>query len=341
MSKVLALSFPVAAWSMSATPKASKPARLSTNAPGPLFVDSSCIDCDTCRWMAPELFGRASGQSFARAQPEDEASWLAAQRAAVACPTGSIRSEEARKEARAARDSFPAALPGIDGVVCHAGYHSPKSFGATPYVAETASGELFMVDSPRYSSALANAIEEKFKKAPSFLLLTHVDDVGDHDKWKERFPDLKRVIHEHEVRGPNEWPYIETRNCEEILTGTGDWSLAEGVTAVHVPGHSRGHLAFLFDDSKVLFTGDHLAYSGRLDRVDGFARFGWDVTVQADSIAKLQDRNFLHVLPGHGRRVSFADAHDRKTQIAAAAQNFRDDPYGTAHLKAQQAAGKR
>src|SRR5205807_1309544 len=33
--------------------------RRPENAAGDLFVDSSCIDCDTCRWMAPATFARA------------------------------------------------------------------------------------------------------------------------------------------------------------------------------------------------------------------------------------------------------------------------------------------
>ena len=33
------------------------------NAPGNFYVDSSCIDCDTCRWVAPEVFNRQDSQS--------------------------------------------------------------------------------------------------------------------------------------------------------------------------------------------------------------------------------------------------------------------------------------
>lgn len=33
--------------------------RLASNAPGEFYVDSSCIDCGTCRWVAPASFDRA------------------------------------------------------------------------------------------------------------------------------------------------------------------------------------------------------------------------------------------------------------------------------------------
>ena len=54
-------------------------ARLPTNAAGPLFVDASCINCDTCRWMAPSTFGHANAKSYVHAQP-DEATKTAALR---------------------------------------------------------------------------------------------------------------------------------------------------------------------------------------------------------------------------------------------------------------------
>jgi len=48
---------------------ASSARRLPTNVPGDFFVDQTCIDCDTCRWMAPETFDRAEEQSRVHRQP--------------------------------------------------------------------------------------------------------------------------------------------------------------------------------------------------------------------------------------------------------------------------------
>lgn len=290
-------------------------AALPANVPGNYFVDSSCIDCDTCRWMVPEVFGRAQGQSFVAAQPTTEQEEDAAL-AARACPTGSIRSK-----GRPAKVEFPVEL--IEGVY-HAGYHSEKSFGATPYIVEI-DGGCALVDSPRYNSKLAKIIEERFG-APKLMLLTHVDDVGEHDKWRTRFPEMQRVIHEFEVRGPDQWPYSDLRDVEMVLQGEGKWELPGGVTAIHVPGHSRGHLAFLYKSA--IFTGDHLALSARLGRLDGLGRYGWNSDVQSESIAKLADEDFLHLFPGHGRKFSFKDAEDRRSSILATASIFKDDPLG-------------
>lgn len=40
-----------------------------------------------------------------------------------------------------------------------------------------------------------------------------------------------------------------------------------------------------------------------------------DPSLQVKSVEKLKDLDFLHVLPGHGRRAHFKDAGDRKQQI--------------------------
>ena len=32
--------------------------RVPENVPGDIFVDSTCIDCDACRQIAPSVFGR-------------------------------------------------------------------------------------------------------------------------------------------------------------------------------------------------------------------------------------------------------------------------------------------
>ena len=44
--------------------------RVPENVPGDFFVDSTCIDCDTCRQIAPAVFGEAPGTSFVKAQPD-------------------------------------------------------------------------------------------------------------------------------------------------------------------------------------------------------------------------------------------------------------------------------
>ena len=66
--------------------------RLALNVSGKYYVDSSCIDCDQCRAIAPEIFCRdeESGRSFVKRQPATEEEIVAAEDAAASCATGSI-----------------------------------------------------------------------------------------------------------------------------------------------------------------------------------------------------------------------------------------------------------
>jgi ferredoxin len=57
------------------------------NVDGQFFVDSSCIDCDVCRWMAPQSFARVGSGSAVVEQPSDEAGRIAAMQATLSCPT--------------------------------------------------------------------------------------------------------------------------------------------------------------------------------------------------------------------------------------------------------------
>ncbi len=64
--------------------------RLSGNTAGDFFVDSSCIDCDICRQVAPETFCAQAAQTVVYRQPTTPESVYCALMALVACPTGSI-----------------------------------------------------------------------------------------------------------------------------------------------------------------------------------------------------------------------------------------------------------
>jgi ferredoxin len=65
--------------------------KLPTNVAGTYYVDSTCIDCDQCRVMAPEFFGRTDdGLSFVQRQPITAEEIALMAETAEACATGSI-----------------------------------------------------------------------------------------------------------------------------------------------------------------------------------------------------------------------------------------------------------
>ena len=66
--------------------------RLEYNATGRFYVDSSCIDCDQCRVIAPDNFARneETGTSYISKQPVTEEEIAKCKEAIDSCATASI-----------------------------------------------------------------------------------------------------------------------------------------------------------------------------------------------------------------------------------------------------------
>jgi ferredoxin len=69
--------------------------RTPDNVPGRYYIDSSCIDCDQCRVMAPDLFARNedTGLSYVKRQPATDDEIALAEEALEVCATASIGSD--------------------------------------------------------------------------------------------------------------------------------------------------------------------------------------------------------------------------------------------------------
>lgn len=262
--------------------------RRPQNVEGDIYVDSSCIDCDTCRWMAPDIFTRDDEQSAVFHQPETEAERLAALQAVLACPTASIGTVTPPQDIKAAQATFP--IP-ITENIYHCGYHSEKSYGAASYLIQRPEGNV-LVDSPRFAAPLVKQIEAL--GGVRYLYLTHQDDVADHEQFHARF-GCQRILHTDDIsRG--------TAAVEIQLQGTDPVNLAPDLTIISVPGHTKGHTVLLYDN-RALFTGDHLAWSVRLHQLHAFRSVCWySWPEQVKSMEKLATYDFEWVLPGHGRR---------------------------------------
>lgn len=68
--------------------------RVSENVPGDFFVDSTCINCDTCRQIAPAVFAEAAETSFVAAQPDSRSDRRQALRKSCLAETMRERSQE-------------------------------------------------------------------------------------------------------------------------------------------------------------------------------------------------------------------------------------------------------
>lgn len=261
--------------------------RVDENVAGDFFVDTTCIDCDTCRQIAPRVFGEAPANAFVREQPRSEADRRDALRALVSCPTGSIGSlgDESPKSVM---PDFP--LP-IDGPVYYCGFNSPKSFGGNSYFIRHDDGN-WLVDAPKFLPQLVRQFERL--GGISNIFLTHRDDVADADRYAKRFGS-RRFIHRVELDSQPD--------AEIVLDGFDPIELAPGFKAIPTPGHTAGHCVLLFG-GRFLFTGDHLAWDRDELRLIAFRNHCWfSWPRQTESMARLAEYRFEWVLPGHGQRV--------------------------------------
>ncbi|MEM8615026.1 MAG: ferredoxin, partial [Cyanobacteria bacterium P01_H01_bin.105] len=156
-------------------------ARRSENVAGDLFVDSSCIDCDTCRWMAPKMFSRDGEMSAVHRQPTTSEERILALKALLSCPTASIGTVTPPKEIKQVQTQLPDL---VTDNVYHCGYHSEKSYGAASYFIQRPEGNV-LVDSPRFTPPLVKQLEAM--GGVRYLYLTHRDDVADHSKFRDYF----------------------------------------------------------------------------------------------------------------------------------------------------------
>ena len=278
------------------------------NVAGEFFIDTNCINCPTCRQVAPAIFGDAPEQPVVVRQPTTDDEKLQALIALVSCPAGSIGTRS-HLDTRPAIDALPQLLA---DEVYYCGFASPDSFGAHSYFIRRSDGNI-LIDSPRFNKPLVRKLEEW--GGVRYMFLTHHDDVADHEKFRQHFA-CERVLHEADVGG--------SLSCvERKLSGSGPWHLAPEVKIIATPGHTRGSTALLYRD-KFLFTGDHLSW--RLDTKGLFTsreycQYSWQK--QAQSVEKLLEEHFTWILPGHGYRYE-ASPEVMEHEIRKAVERMHD-----------------
>ncbi len=260
--------------------------KLDDNVDGAFFVDSTCIDCDACRKFAPGVFGETGEHSYVQKQPQTPQERLAAQQALLACPVGSIGTED-KMDLKPARDSLPLEITG--GIHIN-GFNHADSFGADSYFIRSEEGN-WLVDSPRFTPHLKRQFEAWGGVRTIFL--THRDDVADAHLYAEHF-GAKRIIHRHDA---------DAQPDAEIVLDNAEPFIRDKAQILFTPGHTRGHLVLLWDE-RYLFTGDHFAWLAGKNRFGSFRGacwYSWDE--QIESVEKMQAfKNVEWILPGHGKR---------------------------------------
>ena len=263
------------------------------NVAGDFFVDTTCIDCDLCRQIAPDTFSDIGDQSIVYHQPETAAEEFDALKALVTCPTASIGTLSNRS-AKAAVGAYPEL---VEDSVYFCGFAAESSYGASSYLIVRPEGNV-LIDSPRFATPVVKRIEQM--GGVSLMFLTHRDDVADHEKWAAHF-DAERILHRDDVTR-------STASVERVLTGPEAVRLDADLLAIPTPGHTRGHAVLLYRN-RYLFTGDHLWWSQANDSLHASSNVCWySWTEQTRSMERLLDYEFEWVLPGHGRRVHLSSS---------------------------------
>ena len=265
----------------------------STNVAGEFFVDTTCIDCDLCRQIAPDTFADVGDQSAVHHQPETPEQELAALKALVTCPTASIGTVS-NISAKGAVAAYPEL---IDDNVYFCGFASESSYGASSYLIVRPEGNV-LVDSPRFAGPLVKNVEKL--GGVRLMFLTHRDDIADHQKWSDHF-DAERVMHRDDISR-------SLVGIERVLNGRDATKLDHDLLAIPTPGHTRGHTVLLYRN-RYLFSGDHLWWSDAYQSLHASKNVCWfSWSDQTRSVALLLDYDFEWVLPGHGRRVHLSSS---------------------------------
>ncbi len=275
--------------------------RLDSNVPGNFYVDATCINCDTCRQLAPLSFEEIGDYSAVSRQPDGHEQVHRAYQALLACPVGSIGTKHSdRSQLQIAMASFPLHLE--DGV-SYCGFNSEKSFGANSFFIDHPDGN-WLIDSPRYIKPLVEVFEQRGGIAHIFL--THKDDVADADKYATHFGS-ERIIHQADLKA--------APSAERVIEGEEMVRIGSEFQIIPVPGHTAGSMVLLYRD-RFLFTGDHLWWDPHSKALEAPTRLVWRKWTLIDSIRKLLDYRFEWVLAGHGDRVRLPAADMRAHLLA-------------------------
>ena len=182
----------------------------------------------------------------------------------------------------------------------------------TPYFAARQDGNL-LIDSPRYAAELVKWFDAAGGIA--HILLSHRDDVADADKYARQFGARVWIHREDGSAAPYATDLLDDRSAP---------SIAAGVRAIPMPGHTRGSVVYLLDD-RVLFTGDSLAWSPRERDLIAFRDACWySWSKLTESLDKLAAYRFEWLLPGHGWPTHLP-AEEMSTRLLALVERMRND----------------
>ncbi|KAA3454086.1 Beta-lactamase-like protein [Gossypium australe] len=325
--------------------------RRPQNADGDFFVDHTCIDCDTCRWMAPAMKVRIGflayrirndhclriinydvGQDLRNYSTFKAFYFLLLQQ--VFTQVGGMSAVYKQPTCKEDRLKALQAL-----ISCPT--NSIRTEVPPPDILEAQKTFPIPIDEKKLPGVYHCGYHSSKSYGASSYLIIHPDGniLIDSPKFTERLArkieELGGVCymfltHKDDVADHGKWSKrfrcdrilhsgdVEacTADVETKLVGNGPWRLGQDIMLIHTPGHTEGSVCLFYMPLKILFTGDHLLMrESGLDIVEMYNRYS--VGTQLDSVKKLLDLDFNWIIPGHGRRIEFKDVGEKNAVLEA------------------------
>ncbi|MFJ8673131.1 MBL fold metallo-hydrolase [Streptomyces sp. NPDC093589] len=276
-------------------------------------MDDRCTNCDVARQLAPGLIAEVGGRAEVIRQPRNAAESRQLHTAAFACHTRSIRHTSQRLDP--ALDPFPLAL---DERVHLCGHNAPHTAAANSYLVRRPSGSVMMVDTPRWSSALADRYAALGPLTD--VLLTHRDHAAHGRRYADHFGALL-WIHEGDLDA--------APDADRVLRGTEPVEIGEGMIAHPLPGHTEGSVLYVADE-RYCFSGDSFYWSRTTGDIEVAENVTWhSIHELAASLARTAERlRFEWLLPGHGdrKRLPATEMAQRMRGLTARARHMQPQP---------------
>ena len=277
---------------------------LKENVPGSFFVDSTCIDCDTCRQLAPATFGETGEFSFVQLQPRDRGESRARPARIGGLPHRLDRDAD-RPRCRGPSRDFPLAL--ARGVL-YCGFNSRKSFGGNSYFVRASRRQLAdrfatLCGAPGAAVCGARAASATSSSRIATMwpmrrsMRRALGRSGSSTGWNCPRSPMPSALSKARCRSswrPVSWPFRR-------------------------PGHTRGHCALLYRD-EFLFSGDHVWWSrnrGRLNASRDVCWYSWKEQVESVALLERIPSNGCCPATGSGRGFRGGDGRQVRRLVEA------------------------
>jgi len=205
------------------------------------------------------------------------------------------------------------------------GHNSRHTAGANSYLLLRPSATAIMIDTPRWSRALAARYAASGPVTD--VLITHRDHAAHGRRYADYF-GARLWIHEGDLDA--------APDADRVIRGLEPVEISEGVAAHPLPGHTRGSVLYLADD-RYCFSGDSFYWSrttGDLNVADSVTWYS--IEELATSLTAAAGRlRFEWILPGHGdrHRLEAGEMSRRLRALAERTGRLRPGPIDFAAVR--------